>query len=358
MNANKLMNANKRFFGTVLTVLAGALAPWLTANADPITDLRSLSVFKNADMAKLAAGDISASQGPAMRFARGASVQSAYIVRAPIKTTVSLIQGFHPSRHPELKVYLEGETSARVTPRDFESLASAPSNSAVKAFVEATEKLPGEASKLQLSSAEVKQYASGGASSGGTIPAPVVAFWSQVLEQRVKSFVSGGLAAQPPYQTSGSTILAADEVARLLEESGNARSQFSSLISSTAIGGGRGSLPPSLNWGLFHGGARTGVSLAAVSLDAIYAKPVADGWQIADLGYYSSGGYYAVVTFHQLWPVQVDGSEATLIWRVDLVSSSGLGELRGAERLGSGAAMMREIQNNIRAFLRDAPRGK
>jgi hypothetical protein len=255
-------------------VLAGALVPWLTANADPITDLRSVSVFKNVDMAKLAAGDISASQGPAMRFARGAWVRSAYIVRALIKTTVSLIQEFHPSRHPELKVYVKGDTSARVPPRDFQSLASAPSNSAVKAFVEATEKLPGDASKLQLISAEVKQDASGGSSSGGAIPAPVLAFGSQVLEQRVKSFASGGLTTEPPYQTSGSNILAADEVARLLEESGNARPQFPSLISSTAIGGGRGSLTPSLYWRLFHGGARTAVSLAAVSPDALYANRI------------------------------------------------------------------------------------
>jgi hypothetical protein len=356
MNANKLIHANRRFFGALF--LAGALAPTLNANADPITELRSLSVFKNADLAKLAAGDVLASQGPGMRFARGGSTESAYIVRAPVKTTVGLLQQWRPTQHPELRVYIQGDVPTRATPNEFQNLASAPSNSSVKAFVEATEKLPGDASKLQLSNAEVKQYAGGGSSSGGTIPSPVVAFWSQVLAQRVKSFVSGGLAAQPPYQTSGSNVAAAEEVAHLLEERGSVRSQFSSLISSTAIGGGRGSLTPALTWDLFHGGARGSVSLAAVSLDAFYARPAGDGWQTADLGFYSSGGYYVAVTLHQLWPVQVNGSEATLVWRVDLVSSAALGSLRGAERLGSGAAMMREIQTNVRAFLKDAPRGK
>ncbi len=327
---NKLINANRRFLGSVLLALAGAMAPTLTTNADPITELRSLSVFKNADMAKLAAGDVLASQGPAMRFSRGGSTESAYVVRAPLKTTVGLFQQWRPTQHSELRVYLQEDVSARVSPNDFQNLASAPSNSSVKACS------PG----------------------GGTIPPPVVAFWSQVLAQRTRSFVSGGLAAQPPYQTSGSNISAADEVARLLEERGDVRSHFSSLISSTAIGGGRGSLTPSLNWQLFYGGGRGGVSLASVSLAASYTRPAADGWQIADLGFYSSGAYYATVTLHQLWPVQVDGGEATLIWRVDLVSSAGLAELRGAERLGSGAAMMREIQTNVRAFLKDAPRGK
>jgi hypothetical protein len=351
------MKVNKRL-GIALMVLAGALAPWLTANADPISELHSLSVFKNADIAKLSGGDVLASQGPGMRFARGGSAESAFIVRAPVKTAVGLIQQWHPTQHPELRVYVQEDVSTRASPNDFRNLASAPSNSSVKAFVDATEKLPGDASKLQLSSAEVAQYTAGGSPGGGTIPAPVAAFWSQVLAQRAKSFVSGGLAAQPPYQTSGSSILAADEVARLLEESGSVRSQFSSLISSTAIGGGRGSLTPSLTWQLFHGGARGSVSLAAVSLDAFYARPAGDGWQTADLGFYSSGGYYVAVTLHQLWPVQVDGSEATLVWRVDLVSSASLGGLRGAERLGSGAAMMREIQTNVRAFIKDTPRGK
>jgi hypothetical protein len=355
---NRLKNANGRFLGSVLLALAGVITPTLTTHADPITELRSLSVFKNADLSKMAAGDVLASQGPGMRFARGGSAESAYIVRAPVKTTVGLIQQWRPTQHPELRVYLQEDVSTRATPNDFQKLASAPSNSSVKAFVDATEKLPGDASKLQLSGAEVKEYNGGGSPGGGTIPGPVVAFWSQVLAQRARSFVSGGLAGQPPYQTSGATILAADEVAHLLEERGNVRSQFASLISSTAIGGGRGSLTPSLSWQLFHGGARGAVSLAAVSLDAFYVKPAADGWQTADLGFYSSGAYYAAVTLHQLWPVQVDGSEATLVWRVDLVSSAALAELRGAERLGSGAAMMREIQTNVRAFLKDAPRGK
>jgi hypothetical protein len=355
---NRLKNANGRFLGSVLLALAGVITPTLSTHADPISELRSLSVFKNADLGKMAAGEVLASQGPGMRFARGGSAESAYIVRAPAKTTVGLIQQWRPTQHPELRVYLQEDVSTRVTPNDFRSLASAPSNSSVKAFVDATEKLPADASKLQLSSAEVKEYNGGGSPGGGTIPAPVVVFWSQVLAQRARSFVSGGLAAQPPYQTSGATILAADEIAHLLEERGNVRSQFASLISSSAIGGGRGSLTPSLSWQVFHGGARGAVSLAAVSLDAFYAKPAADGWQTADLGFYSSGAYYAAVTLHQLWPVQVDGSEATLVWRVDLVSSAALAELRGAERLGSGAAMMREIQTNVRAFLKDAPRGK
>ncbi len=155
------------------------LAPLVSVKADPISDLRSLSVFKDADLNKLAGGDILAATGPAMSLARGLSVQSAYVVRAPLKTTVSLQQQWNPLRHPELKVYAQGDFSGRGSPADFQGLASARSNSSVRAFVDATLKLPQDASKIQLSNAEAKAFVPGG-SSDGAMPASVVAFWSKV----------------------------------------------------------------------------------------------------------------------------------------------------------------------------------
>jgi hypothetical protein len=95
-----------------------------------------------------------------------------------------------------------------------------------------------------------------------------------------------------------------------------------------------------------------------VSLSAGYGKPEGDGWQAADLLYYASGGVYAVVTLYQLWPVKAGNQDATLVWRVDMVSASELGDLRGVERLGSGAAMMRTIQRDVKAFVRDTPGGR
>jgi hypothetical protein len=329
----------RRFEGAFVAVLAGALIPLLNAGADPVSDLRSLSTLRDVDLSKLSGGNVSAAGAPLSRMARGMSVQSAYVVRAPVRSTLSAIQQWNPSRHPELRTFLQGDLSSRVGPDSFRSLASAPSNSSVRAFVEATQRLPGDSSKLQLSSAEAKQF-SGGTSGGGTVPAPVVAFWSQVLADRARNYLSGGVNSQPQYQNG---VSPGSEVSQLLDSIGNVRSHFSPII------GGRGS--PSLSWQLFDADGQ-----AAVSLDAFYAKPVGDGYQTLDLGFYASGGYYAVVTLQQLWPVQVDGRDATLVWRVDLVSSSAFGELRGAERLGSGAAMMRDIQKTVRAFAREAGR--
>lgn len=179
------------------------------------------------------------------------------------------------------------------------------------------------------------------------MPAAVVSFWNKILSQRMQSFLSGGLSAQPPYETGGSTLRVSDEVARLIQGSGSARSQFGPIISATPVGGGRGS--PSPYWTLFDVDG-----MAAVSLNASYGKAVADGWQELDLGYYASGGFYALVTLYQMWPVKVGDQDATLVWRVDLTSASAIGNLRGVERLGSGAAMMRDIQKNVKTFVRES----
>jgi hypothetical protein len=343
---------SRRLFWTVTVAAVCLLGPLASVHADPISDLRSVSVFKDADLNKLATGDVLASRGPAMSFARGLSVQSAYVVRAPLKTTVSLQQQWNPLRHPELKVYAQGDFSGRGSPADFQGLASARSNTSVKAFVDATLRLPQDASKVQLSNAEAKAFAAGG-SSDGAMPASVVTFWSKVLADRAQSFASGGLGAEPPYETAGTPVRVEEEVSRLIRDSGNVRSFFGSLISSTALGGGRGSTPSSQTWQMFDGDG-----IAAVSLTASYGKAAGDGWQTADLQYYASGAVYAVVTFYQLWPVKVDNQDATLVWRVDMTSAAQLGELRGVEKLGSGAAMMREIQKSVKAFLHDNSRGR
>jgi hypothetical protein len=321
-----------------LAVLAAVLTLILNAAADPLSDLRSLSALKDVDLSKLSGGNVSATGEPLGRFARGMSVQSAYVVRAPVRSTVVLIQQWNPTRYPRLRIYLEGDLSSGVGPQSFRGLASAPSNSPVRSFVSATESLPGGALKLQLSSADVKQYSAGTSDSGG-LSGPVLAFWSKVLAERARAFLSGGLSAEPSYENG---VSPASEVTRLIDSSGDIQSHFAPIIS-----GGRGS--PSLSWQLFDADGQ-----AAVSLDAFYAKPVDDGYQTLDLGFYSSGGFYAVVTLQQLWPIQVDGRDATLVWRVDLVSSSAFDSLRGVQRLGSGAAVMRNIQENLKAFLQEA----
>jgi hypothetical protein len=180
------------------------------------------------------------------------------------------------------------------------------------------------------------------------MPAGVVAFWTDVLTGRTKSFVSGGMAAQAPYDHAGPAVRASDEVNGLLREQGKIRQQFSGLLGATAIGRGAGSLPAELYWELLDANDH-----GVVTLGASYSRGGAGGYQSADVLYYASGGYYVALTLHQLWPVTVDGKPSTLVWRGDMISSPELGSLRGVERLGSESVMMKNITKAVTLFRRE-----
>ncbi|MBV9672745.1 MAG: hypothetical protein JO076_07970, partial [Verrucomicrobia bacterium] len=285
------------------------------AFGDPISDLRSVSIFKDADLGKLANGEILAGRGPAMSLGRALSVESAYIVPDSLRTAVSLQEKWNPSG--TAGVFLQSDLPAHPSPTNFQGLTNLPQNFAVRSLFQVTERLPGDASKLLLSNAEAHSFSSGGS-------AAVVGFWSKVLAARANAFTTGGLGALPPYETDGSNIRPADEFTRLLRESPRLQSQFSSIIGSTPLSGGRGSIAPSGYWQVFDV-----EGLAAVGLGASYGKGFGEGWQSVDMQYYSSAGVYALVTFYQMWPIRANGRESTLVWRTDLTSAAAIGELRG-----------------------------
>ncbi len=186
------------------------------------------------------------------------------------------------------------------------------------------------------------------------MPASVVAFWADVLTARTKSFVSGGMSAQAPYDHAGPSIRASDEVNGLLREQGKIRNQFSGLLGATGIGRGAGSLKPELYWELLDVDDQ-----GVVTLGASYSRGATGGtYQAADILYYASGGYYVALTLYQMWPVTVEGKSSTLVWRGDMISAASLGSLHGVERLGSESLMMKNITKAVTLFRRDTSGGR
>jgi hypothetical protein len=329
----------------VLTVGASEIAC-----ADPAAELASFSAFKDVKIDKLAAGPAMVARGATMTFPRGLAVESCYIVHKPLAKAAEFQRQWNPLKHPELKVYLHSDFTGRPTLAEFQKIASAPANSAVKALVAATQKLGGGATELQLSNAEAKAFSAGAAGpSSGAIPASVASFWSNVLFQRAQDFLSGGIGKLPPYETLGEAVRPIDEIARLLKEAPRLRGHFSALIDATPFGGGKGSLTPAPYWEMFDV-----EGVAAVNTGAFYYRSSADTWQAVDAPYYSSGGYYVFLSLYQMWPVKAGGQDATLVWRGDLISAPHLATLHGMERMGSSTALIRETQKSVACFLKDA----
>jgi len=333
-----LLSMVNSFRSAFIPICCLALA--LPAKADPVAELKAFSAFKDVNLEKLASGTVQTARGATMTFPRGLAVESVYVVRKPLQKTVDFHQHWTPTSHPELKVLVHAVLPAKPTAADFQKIESVAQNNAVKAWTAATQKLGTGATELQLSNAEAQAYSKAGS------PA---AFWSNVLAQRSQAYVSGGPAKLPAYETRGEATRPAEEISRLLKEAPKVRSQFSALIDSAPLTGGKGAGAPTLYWEMIDVEGQ-----AALNLGAVYSKKTADGWQTLEGAYYASSGYYVLLTLSQFWPVMIGGQEGTLVWRGQMISADSLSTLRGVERMGSGTAMMRETKRSIEVFVKDA----
>ena len=306
------------------SLLAGAmmLVTLPAAQADPVSELASFSVFDKVDLAQLAKGEAKPVRGAPMSTPRFLSVQTAWVTPGSPASVAEAMRRWSPTNHPELKVFMHTNGS------DFGRLAQAPSNSAVQALVNAT---LSKSSDLQISREEAGKLPS----SGNGMAGPVASFWSGVLSARA----SAGPFGQPPYDHTGEPIKPGDEINALLRQQPKIQKQFSGLIS----GGG------DKFWELI-GVTQKGV----LTLGASYNRQTSGGsYQAADVLYYASGGFYVAITLYQMSPVEVEGRPSTLVWRGDMISSAELAGLAGVERMGSESAMSRDISRAVRLFRRD-----
>lgn len=326
-----------------LVLFAATALPQIMA--DPVAEIVSFSNFKDVDMKKLAKGEVIAASGPTMRFARGLEVESLFILPLPVANANEAQAKWDGMRHAELKVYQHADLPRRPSAQDFQRIASAPKNSSVTKFVAATEKLNPERPDLQMSAAEAKGAGKIEGGAKGAMSPGVSAFWINLLHGRASAFVQGGLAGQPAYVSRGGAVRPADEAAELLRERPSIRRQFSALAA-TMTGGAGGN--PALFYELFDVEGR-----AALSLGATYSRAAGEAMQSGTVQFYSSDGFFVLFSVAQMWPVQIDGKAATLVWRSDLLSSSQLGDLHGIERSGASVAMRKEIQKNITAMVKD-----
>ena len=286
------------------------------AAADPVAELAGFSVFPKVDLAQLSKGDVKPVRGGSVGGARTLFVQTAYVAPHPPDALLSKMRGWNPARHPDLKVYLHIDGS------NFSRLQNPPDNSAIRYLTTATSQ---NSADLQLSAAERKLLP--GENFAGV--------WTKILSDRARAGISG----QPPYDNASPPVRPGDEVNALLRGQDKIARQFSGVLG--------GSKEP--YWELLNVDER-----GVLSLGVFTSRSGAGGTiQTANAHYYASGGYYAGLTLHQLWPVQVEGRASTLVWRGDMVSSGSVAALRGIERIAAESTMIKDISRVVSSFRRD-----
>ena len=315
-----------------------------TAQGDAVAELASFSAFPRADLAQLSKAPAKPVRNPAGGNARHLGVQTAYVVPGSPAEIAAKMRGWNPARYPELKVYLYSNSAS-----DFSRISSAPDNPAVRYLANASAQ---RSSDLQLTAAEISQLPAGGAETG--MSGPIAAGWAKILAGRAAAFASGGSASQPPYENSTPPVRPGEELSALLRGQEKIREHFSGLLSATGIGRGAGSIKPDMYWELVDADGK-----GVLALGAHYGRPGANGAiQTASANYYASSGYFARITLHQLWPVEVEGRPSTLVWRGDMVSSAAVAATRGIERMGAESIMIKDVGRAVSLFRRDAGGGR
>ena len=300
------------------------------AAADPAAEMASFSVFNNINVADLAKGEPKVAHGPSLS-GHFISAQSCFVVAGVPARVSEALRQWNPARHSELKVMIHSDLPGSPSAANFARLSSAPNNSAVQALVAATQKLSPD---LQISKEEEKRFAAV-ANAPATMSGPVAAAWADVLSARARA----GKSSQPSYSHTAQNIRPSEELSALLGANDKVGRQFSGVL------GGRGEM----FWELL-----TADEQGVLTLGASFRRSGSNGtFQAADALFYASGGYYAGLTLYQMWPVEVGGRPATLIWRGDFISSAEVASLHGIERVASESAMMRDISKASALFRRD-----
>lgn len=305
-----------------------ALAVSKAGAADPAAEMASFSVFSGINVADLAKGEPKVAHGPALSGSV-ISAQSCFVVAGVPARVSEALRQWNPSRHSELKVLIHSDLPSSPSAANFSRLSSAPDNAAVRSLVSATQKLSPD---LQISKAEEKRFAG---LTGDRMAGPIAAAWADVLSARARA----GRSSQPPYDHTGQNVRPSEELNALLRANDKVSAKFSGVLN-----GG-----PEPFWELL-----TADEQGVLTLGASYRRSGANGThQAADALYYASGGYYAGLTLYQMWPVDVGGRPATLVWRGDFISSASVASLHGIERVASESALMRDISKANSLFRRD-----
>jgi hypothetical protein len=312
-----------------------------TARGDAAAELASFSVFPKVDLLQLSKDDAKPVRSGSSGSARYLSVQTVYVAPLPPPELLAKMRSWNPTRHPELKVYLHADSAT-----NFSQLQNAPSNSAVRYLATATAQ---HSSDLQLSAAEMKQLPGESGADQSGMSGIIASTWAKILGARSQAFASGGSSAQPPYDNATPPLRPGEELSGLLRGQEKIRRQFSGTLEATGIGRGGGSIKPDMYWELLNVDEK-----GVLTLGASYSRTGAGGTiQTANALYYASGGYYAGITLHQLWPVEVEGRASTLVWRGDMISSASVGSLRGIERIAAESTMIKDISKVVSLFRRD-----
>ena len=167
------------------------------------------------------------------------------------------------------------------------------------------------------------------------------------MKTRLHAFEKSGLAGLPACDSSREKIATRAEIDSLLGEEPRLAKRFAGVLHDL-----QASPPPAP--AAYYWDIATVDNVAAVDFGATFEKEIDEHRQFAVVDLYVSNGYLPSLAFFEMWPVKIDGKEATLIWETTLVSSPELAGGFGVKRKIASGMVQRDLKKSAAFFQQDA----
>ncbi len=164
--------------------------------------------------------------------------------------------------------------------------------------------------------------------------------WVSVLEGIMQIYHRGGWKENGKVPAGQESMVDFDEELReVLQENGPVRNEFRQILTVVAMGGRheKGKVAVADYWQLLEVDKSPAVALGCTA-----ARAGAGGrWEVADMAYWVSNGYFGSISLYGIWPY---GAGRSLVCRVDVVQTDPSQLAQATARMVGEGMFMREVR--------------
>jgi len=316
------------------------------AKATPLEELKSFSGFKNIDVQKLEEGEIVLDQMKIEDINRAIGAQACYIIKEPSTKVSKLLEKWETCHVQPSAPYFHAELQSPLSEDSFANLKLPASDKGIEWLINKTRDTKHDDSEFNLSQVEAKLM-SETMKGEGNIGELAASSWKRILFGRAKQFFDKGLEGLAPIETGDEVVEPGTEFNDLLSGLPKIKEHFDSFIRETLFRSGSNQ-KGQIYWELLNSNQH-----GTFNLGALYYKYEGEKFKALNCDCYISSETYVSCTLYQLWPIEVSGKPATLIWRGAFASSPRLAQAKGVERMAAKQIMIKDLRKEIESFRKD-----
>ena len=190
--------------------------------------------------------------------------------------------------------------------------------------------------RIHLHPEEIKKVAAG-----------KVKGWIEVLEERIQTYHRGGWKENAGVPAGPDALIDFDyNLQVVLKENGPVRDEFRRVLTALAYGGQDKKEPVEVRdyWQLMEVDKAPAVALGC----AVMKEGAGGRYEVADMHYFASNGYFGAVSLYGIWPYK-DGK--SLVCRIDAVETDPYQLSQATARMIGEGLFMREVKAGCQTIL-------